>query len=489
MHCHFCYKIDFLMTEKQISNYKIMKKTVTVNLDGKVFNIDEDAYGRLKQYLDDTETHTGSEGREQFMQEMEAKIAGFFDKKLQSRQVVELADVEEVVAELDQQGNGETASHADPFTATYSTEASGFAEPTNTVNMAETAPEETDAEKECPKGETGPESNAEPDSLSKALRIIGIVFAGLVGLLLFFSVSGIIVLLTLNAFGLVPWLDKVPAGVALLVSIAVFLLCPGIVLAIVCTRLGKSAPRKRPGWPFWALLALWIVSIVAMIVSGAKTFRQSHSLVKDSEPFEELIDKRPFLKQGGTAVSEWRKNGDFHAIDAEDAAIIRFRQSDSCSVRVMAPSSTVGGVRTDIRGGVLYIRNENRANERRQDIEVLVCAPSIDRLKLSEACSFRSETSVDLDRLDLEIDEASTIVMAGKVSKLNVKAEEEAKADLTGLAVCKAEVRADEASSISLGPVDDLRIRTSGASTVTYKGQPKRLQRHSSDFTVIGWGE
>ncbi len=466
-----------------------MKKTVTVNLNGRVFNIDEDAYERLKQYLEDTETHADPEERERVMQVIEASIAGSFDKKLQGRQVIELADVEEAVDELEQQENDEDTSSSPRVSATYSSEASGFAESTNTLNIDDTVKEETGKEQENCTERSEPERDVEPDSLSKALRIIGIVFAGLVGLLLFFSVFGIIVLLSLNAFGLVPWLDKAPAGVALLVSIAVFLLCPGIVLAIVCTRLGKSAPRKRPGWPFWALLALWAVSIVAMIVSGAKTFQQSHTFVKNSCLFKEQIDKRPFLKQGGTAVSEWRNNGDFHGIDAEDAVTIRYRQSDSCSVQVIASPDAVGGVRTDIRGGVLFIRNENRANEQWQDVEVFVSAPSLDRLKLSEACSFRSEAPVNLNRMDLEIDEASTVVMTGEVSKLKVKAEEAAQADLTGLSVGKAEVRADEASSVSLGQVDDLRIRTSGASTVTYKGQPRRIQRYSSDFTVIGWEE
>ncbi len=467
-----------------------MKKTVTVNLNGKVFSIDEDAYERLKQYLDDTESRASSEEREQVMQDTEEKIAGCFDSKLQNRQVIGVADVEEAVAMLEQRKIGDVAVPSDPFTATYSSEESGFTESTNTENIGDTVQDETATEQEAPvEKKTESAKNVEPDSLSKTLRIIGIVFAGLAGLLLSFSVLGIIVLLSLDAFGLVLWLDKVPAGVALLVSIAVFLLCPDIVLAIVCMRLAKSVPRKRPGWLFWVLIALWIVSIVAMIVSGTKTFQQSHNLVKSSDPFQETFDQRPFFVQESTAASEWRNNGDFHGIDAEDAVVIRFRQSDSCTVQVLASSNTVSGVRTDIRGGVLYIRNENRANGKQQDIEVLVCAPSIDHLKLSEACSFRSERPVKLNRLDIEIDEASTIVMSGKASKLNVKAEEAAVADLTGLTVGKAEVRAEEASRVSLGQVDDLRIRTSGASAVTYKGQPKQLKRYSSDFTVIGWEE
>ncbi len=480
-----------------------MKKTVTVNLNGKVYNIDEDAYERLKQYLDDTESRATSEEKEQVMQATEAKLADFFDQKLHSRQVVGLSDVEEAVAALGQQDNGEAAASSVPFTSTYSSEASGFMGApemgaTSDAQQDETEVEqensavqdETFARQESPKTPTEPERNDEPDSLSKALRIIGIVFAGLAGLTLLCSVLGIVVLLLLKAFGAAPWwLDTTPAGVALMVSFAVFQLCPGIVLAMVCWRLGKPSEKRRSRWPYWVLLAVWIVSIIAMIVSGVKTFQQCHNFVRNTDFVQELFDETPFKGKSVAAVSEWRNNGDFHGIDAEDAVGITFRQSDTCSVQVVASPEVASGVRTEIRGGVLYIRNENRGNERRRDVQVVVCAPALDQLKLSEACSFRSETPVKLSRLDMEIDEAATVVMSGEVSQLNVKAEEAAEADLTGLTVGKADIRAEEVSRVSLGQVDDLRIRTNEGSIVTYKGQPRRIQRYSSDFKVVGWEE
>src|SRR4051794_12446506 len=75
-----------------------MNKTVTVNIGGIVFHIDENAYERFKQYLESIRSHfTASEGRDEIMQDIESRIAEMFQEKIRDqKQVITLADVEEV---------------------------------------------------------------------------------------------------------------------------------------------------------------------------------------------------------------------------------------------------------------------------------------------------------------------------------------------------------------------------------------------------------
>lgn len=75
-----------------------MNKTVTVNIGGIVFHIDENAYERFKQYLEAIRVHfTSSEGRDEIMQDIEARIAEMFQEKIKDhKQVITLEDVEEV---------------------------------------------------------------------------------------------------------------------------------------------------------------------------------------------------------------------------------------------------------------------------------------------------------------------------------------------------------------------------------------------------------
>src|SRR4051812_2641267 len=75
-----------------------MNKTVTVNIGGIVFHIDENAYERFKQYLEAIRMHfTGSEGKDEIMQDIEARIAEMFQERIKDqKQVITLTDVDEV---------------------------------------------------------------------------------------------------------------------------------------------------------------------------------------------------------------------------------------------------------------------------------------------------------------------------------------------------------------------------------------------------------
>lgn len=74
-----------------------MNKTVTVNIGGIVFHIDENAYERFKQYLESIRMHfKSSEGRDEIMQDIESRIAEMFQERVKNKQVITLQDVEEV---------------------------------------------------------------------------------------------------------------------------------------------------------------------------------------------------------------------------------------------------------------------------------------------------------------------------------------------------------------------------------------------------------
>ncbi len=53
-----------------------MKKTVTVNINGVVFTLDEDAFSKLKKYLDTIMSYfSTSGGRDEIMADIESRIA------------------------------------------------------------------------------------------------------------------------------------------------------------------------------------------------------------------------------------------------------------------------------------------------------------------------------------------------------------------------------------------------------------------------------
>lgn len=76
-----------------------MNKTVTVNIGGMVFHIEEQAYDQLRKYLEAIRGYfTTSDGRDEIIQDIESRIAEMFVERIgTSRQVVTSDDVEHVI--------------------------------------------------------------------------------------------------------------------------------------------------------------------------------------------------------------------------------------------------------------------------------------------------------------------------------------------------------------------------------------------------------
>lgn len=89
-----------------------MKKTLTINLGGSVFHVDEDAYLLLDNYLNNLKLHFRKEkGAEEIVDDIERRISELFVEKLTSgAQVITIADVEEVIAQM---GKPEDMDEAD----------------------------------------------------------------------------------------------------------------------------------------------------------------------------------------------------------------------------------------------------------------------------------------------------------------------------------------------------------------------------------------
>lgn len=78
-----------------------MKKTVTINLNGIVFHIDEDAYMLLQHYLEQLSKQFSAEDEKEILNDIEARIAELFTEKLQNgKNVVEKPNVERVMEVL-----------------------------------------------------------------------------------------------------------------------------------------------------------------------------------------------------------------------------------------------------------------------------------------------------------------------------------------------------------------------------------------------------
>lgn len=77
-----------------------MKITVSINLGGYSYNIDEDAYAELKRYLKNLELHFANEdSSSEILADIEARMSELFRSRITSyKQVITMEDVREVIS-------------------------------------------------------------------------------------------------------------------------------------------------------------------------------------------------------------------------------------------------------------------------------------------------------------------------------------------------------------------------------------------------------
>ena len=77
-----------------------MKETIKINLNQRLFDLDADAYGKLKNYLDSLRNYFNKKPGEadEILQDIEQRIAEILHEKIKNgKEVIILADIDEII--------------------------------------------------------------------------------------------------------------------------------------------------------------------------------------------------------------------------------------------------------------------------------------------------------------------------------------------------------------------------------------------------------
>jgi phage shock protein PspC (stress-responsive transcriptional regulator) len=116
-----------------------MKKTIKINLSGIIFHIDDDAYEKLKSYLDTISRHfSNKQESKEIVDDIEARIAELFQERISGEtQVITLKIVNEVIDIMgnpeDIADSGEEAEQKGTFHESYSKSRRLYRDPENSV--------------------------------------------------------------------------------------------------------------------------------------------------------------------------------------------------------------------------------------------------------------------------------------------------------------------------------------------------------------------
>lgn len=566
-----------------------MKKTLTINLNGIVFHIDEDAYQSLKAYLSEIEIHFTSEDDKEILKDIEARIAELFSEKLEkSKRVVDIKDVDEIINVLghpnqfDEENEEESPKvtkddssskkeqqkyrryYRDPENSMLGGVAGGLAaylnwdvtlirvlfviliivgfgwvipiylviwiitpEARTTAQKlemhgkavtVETIKEQFDEAKEYV------DSDQFKQSASRIGRRLGEVARWLfkiVGIFIgvIFSIVGIIIIGSL-IFALIIALI---AGQAVLTSMFpfTFLSFPGSYLAIialtlliVCPLLGiivgtvrllqhkQHRPRRR--WFGWTLFITWILSLFILIAFTIKGFNGRSFDIQDIVE-RAMVYNDNFANE--TTITEARSCEEFQDINISNSLKVILSQGDSVRVMVTANASQISHIKTDVINGILEIQQDNGVSfgsgNKRATIAITV--PNLNSIRVNEASVIESADTLRFNNLSVTLSEASKAVLAvnianklmiesseaskfigsGSAQDLSVTTKEASKAELEQLTAKNASLKAYEASKIDIGETKVLTIHAENASHVTYKGEPKFIEKTALNMSKI----
>jgi len=116
-----------------------MKKAIKINLSGIIFHIDEDAYEKLKTYLDTISRHfSNKQESKEIIDDIEARIAELFQEKItEETQVITLPLVNEVIDIMgnpeDIADSGEKAEQQHTFHDVYNKSRRLYRDPENSI--------------------------------------------------------------------------------------------------------------------------------------------------------------------------------------------------------------------------------------------------------------------------------------------------------------------------------------------------------------------
>lgn len=225
----------------------------------------------------------------------------------------------------------------------------------------------------------------------------------------------------------------------------------------------------------------FIIFIVAIIIGV--TFANLFSWGKTSARVFNFSINFGGVKGSGNVVSEKRALADFNAIEVGGVFDVEVVAQKEFSVEVEADDNLLQYIRTEVNGGTLEIRTKKRISPKSK-IRVRVSAPNIESLHTSGASKL-SLANVKNDLLKVDASGASKIKIDGETRNLEVELSGASRLNAENLKAENVSVDGSGASSAAVNVSGDLKADLSGASKVTYTGNPRNLEKSTSGASSV----
>lgn len=203
-------------------------------------------------------------------------------------------------------------------------------------------------------------------------------------------------------------------------------------------------------------------------------------------------------KGNGNVVKQDREIGHFTAISAGTGLDVFVVQGDKESVTVEADENLHDNIITEVRGGRLVVKIEDRIR-RAKAMSVFITLVNINEIKISSGCDFQTQSTIKAKELDIEVSSGADADLDIHADKLSCSVSSGADADLWGTAnyfyakassgsdldahkltakICKA--KASSGADVSVNATEEIDASASSGGDVSYYGNPTKVDVNTS---------
>jgi len=225
----------------------------------------------------------------------------------------------------------------------------------------------------------------------------------------------------------------------------------------------------------------FIIFIIALIIGV--TFANFFSWGKSSARIFNFSVNVGGVKGSGNVQNETRHVADFDAIEVGGVFDVEVVAQKEFSVEIEADDNLLQFIRTEVKGGTLEISTDKSISPKNA-IRVRISAPDIDKVQTSGASKL-SLSNVKNDSLKVYASGASKLKVDGETRDLEIELSGASKIEAESLKAENVDVDGSGASCVSVNVSGDLKADLSGASKVTYTGNPRNLEKSTSGASSV----
>jgi hypothetical protein len=197
-------------------------------------------------------------------------------------------------------------------------------------------------------------------------------------------------------------------------------------------------------------------------------------------------------------ISE-RETGPFTGIKVSSGVDVILRQGDDISVEVEADKNLHQYIITEVRNGILNVYVDDVSIRDAERKQVNVTMREIRSIRTTSAGDVKGETpitagdlelsassagnislEIDADEVEVDISSSGDVTLKGKAVILEANLSSAGDLNASGLAVRQANVSVSSAGDADINVSERLTARASSAGDISYSGDPKFVDAHSS---------